>query len=441
MNIINTLKYEALHIGRSTYKLIAILLFLVVSGYGLHNGYSLYIERSNEIATIKEKSTELQNDTLEWYNTGQKGPEERPWVDINTPFWAMWYSNHYVFDTPNPLMTYSIGQAEQFAYYKRVSMWSTGYDKDLTAEISNPERVAIGSLDFSFVWLFLMPLLLIVLTYSIHGMERDLGFTKLLSVQEPHLKSWLAKRFVAMGIFSTLILVFLVITSALLGGYLGSHFGAIMLLIFYKFLYLFFWLFLLALISFYSKGQTDAALKMVGLWLLLTIVLPGLVHQYVTLKHPPGFMMEVINAQREDRDKIYDTDLDTIKQTVFETHPALRESKLAQTDSLNNPPARNGMYRTALNLHMNEVMNRVMENHENRNGMIKRTYFLNPVMAFQNRINAITKTDFDTNQNYRKRIQQAATNINKQLIIDEWNTLQVDETHFKKYQNLLSTDE
>ena len=440
MNIINTLKYEVLHILRSSYKMIAILLFLVVSIYGLHNGYSLYKERNNEILTITEKSQNLPNDAFEWYETGQKGPEERPWVDVSTPFWAMWYANHYVFDAPNPLMTYSIGQAEQFAYYKRVSMWSTAYDKDLTAEISNPERVAIGSLDFSFVWLFLMPLLLIVLTYSIHGLERDLGFTKLLSVQEPNLKSWIAKRFVAMGIFSTIILVLLVYLPALFGGYLGSHLGDITLLFFYKFLYLLFWLVLLALIGFYGKGQTDTALKMVGLWLVLTIVLPGLVHQYVSLKHPPGFMMEIINAQRDDQEQIFDMELDSVKQTVFEAYPALRESKLAQNDSLLTQPARNGMYRTALNLHMNKEINDVMENHQDRNNVVRNSYLINPVIAFQNRINAITKTDFGTNQNYRKQIQKSATNINEQLILDEWNAKEVDIDDFKNYKNILSNE-
>lgn len=440
MNILNTLKFETLHILRSSYKIIAILLFLVVSAYALNNGYSLYIERTNEINSIKQKNQNLPNEVFEWYEIGQNGPLERPWVNINTPFWAMRYANHQVFDTPSPLMTYSIGQAEQFAYYKNISMWSTAYDKDLTAEISNPERVAIGSLDFSFVWLFLMPLLLIVLAYSIHGLERDLNFIKLLSVQEPNSKSWIAKRFIAIGIFCTTVLVLLLLIPALLGGYLGDHIGAIGQLFFFTFLYLLFWLFLLALISYYGKGQTDAALKMVGLWLLLTIVLPGLVHQYLALKNPPGFMMEIINAQRDDREKIYKTDIDSIKQNIFETYPALRESKLAQTDSLINPPAENGMYRTALNLHMNEVVKRVMEDHNKRNIKLKNTYFFNPVMAFQNQINAIAKTDFYTNQDFRKEIQDGATQINKQLIHDEWNAVKVDKNHFINYLNLLSDE-
>tara|TARA_R110002072_G_scaffold48716_16_gene133262 strand:+ start:4065 stop:5387 length:1323 start_codon:yes stop_codon:yes gene_type:complete len=440
MNFLNTLRFEALHILRSTYKIIAILLFILVTAYGLHNGYSLYEERNNEIATIKETSQNLPNDALKWYETGQKGPEERPWVDVTTPFWAMWYANHQVIDAPSPLMTYSIGQAEQFAYYKRVSMWSTAYDKDLTAEISNPERVAIGSLDFSFVWLFLMPLLLIVLTYSIHGLERDLGFTKLLSVQEPNRKSWVAKRFIAIGVFCSLLLVILVVIPALLGGYFGSHSGTILLLTAYKFLYLAFWILLLAIISYFGKGQTDIALKMVGLWLVLTIVLPGLVHQFATLKQPPGFMMEYINAQREDREEIFDKELDSVKKIVFEAYPALRESKLAITDSLINQPARNGMFRTALNLHMNKVVNEILANHQSRNQLIRKTYFINPVMAFQNRINAIVETDFDTNQEFRKKIQDAATKINEQLLIDEWNAVQVDENHFRNYLMLFSDE-
>ena len=38
-------------------------------------------------------------------------------------------------------------------------------------EISNPERLANGSIDFSFLIIFLLPILLIILTYNISGLE------------------------------------------------------------------------------------------------------------------------------------------------------------------------------------------------------------------------------------------------------------------------------
>ena len=33
------------------------------------------------------------------------------------------------------MMTFSLGQAEQYGYYKRVTNWSTTYDSDLAEEI------------------------------------------------------------------------------------------------------------------------------------------------------------------------------------------------------------------------------------------------------------------------------------------------------------------
>ena len=60
-------------------------------------------------------------------------------------------------------MVYSLGQAEQYGYYKRVTLFSSPYDADLSEELANPERLQTGTLDFAFVLLFLSPLLLLAL--------------------------------------------------------------------------------------------------------------------------------------------------------------------------------------------------------------------------------------------------------------------------------------
>ena len=40
-------------------------------------------------------------------------------------------------------------------------------------EISNYERLINGNIDFSFLVIFLLPILLIILTYNINGLEKD----------------------------------------------------------------------------------------------------------------------------------------------------------------------------------------------------------------------------------------------------------------------------
>ena len=76
------------------------------------------------------------------------------------------------------MMVFSLGQSEQYGYYKRVTNWSTIFDSDLAEEIANPERMAIGTLDLNFVLIYLTPILIIILLFNIGGLERAVGGIK-----------------------------------------------------------------------------------------------------------------------------------------------------------------------------------------------------------------------------------------------------------------------
>ena len=80
------------------------------------------------------------------------------------------------------MMVFSLGQSEQYGYYKRVTNWSSTFDNDLAEEIANPERLAMGTLDFNFVLIYLTPILLIILLFNIGGLEKDLNFDNLIYV-------------------------------------------------------------------------------------------------------------------------------------------------------------------------------------------------------------------------------------------------------------------
>ena len=261
------LYFEFIHIVRNPYKVIALLLFTFTSIYALYNGHNFYKERDHQLSSIEESIEEMHLTTKEYYENNVKGPEDRPWVDVTTPFWAMWNAHHYVFDDPSKMITYNIGQADQFAFYKRVSMTSSAYDDDLTAEIANPEMVSLGNLDFGFMWLYIMPLLLIVFTYSINGLEYDLRFEKLIAVQSPNKWVWLSKRLSVILLFFASLLLLLVFVPSLFGGFVFSQLSSVLSIFILCFLYLMGWLLFVGLVLYYGKGQTDQAFKLVILWL------------------------------------------------------------------------------------------------------------------------------------------------------------------------------
>ncbi|MCZ8355401.1 MAG: hypothetical protein O9340_11740 [Cyclobacteriaceae bacterium] len=181
MKYLSVLLFEWKHFVRNPFKVIAWVLFVIAAVYGLHNGASLFNKQQKEIEAIYKKVKEQHEKNLDYYQQGVKGPPDRPWVDNTTPFWAIWNLPTYHIKQPETTMVYSIGQAEQFGFYKQISVWASPYDADMAEEIANPERLQVGTLDFSFVILYLTPILLLLFVYNIKSTESEQGFLNLIS--------------------------------------------------------------------------------------------------------------------------------------------------------------------------------------------------------------------------------------------------------------------
>ena len=429
--------YEWLHFARNRARVVALLLFLLAAFFGLYNGHNHLNDRFEQIATIGTTINENQQKVNGWFDEGVDGPEGSPWVDINTPFWSMWYASHHIIDQPNPTMVFNIGQSEHFGYYKRVSMWSSAFDDDLTAEIANPELTEMGALDFSFVWLYLMPLLLIVLTFHTKGLEFDLGFLPLLKVQRPSLDVWLFGRLLIVGLGLFIILTLLIFCTILMSPHLAIDGEVLNLWAVYS-LYLLIWLILAYVIISFGRGQADQALKMIGVWLLLAVAIPGIVNQYILIKKPADLMMSMIEAGRDGQQTIYDLSSEEIVSQAFDLMPELQETNAGKTDSLRAQPMINGTYRLVLNKYMSEVTNDILQDQKSRNQLIASTYWFNPVTGFHNWLNKLTNTDHEANLAFREEIRDAGKSINEILVRDEWNDRKMDKSSFAEYVNILN---
>ena len=161
----------------------------------MQNGYGLFVKHNKEITAIKSTVDESISEMMNQYASIEKGEIEKPRRDPTTPYWAIWNTPSYAFKYPSPMMVFSLGQSEQYGYYKRVTNWSSVYDSDLAEEIANPERLAIGTLDFSFVFIYLTPILIIIFLFNIAGLEKDLGFDRLIYLQNISKLKWLILRF------------------------------------------------------------------------------------------------------------------------------------------------------------------------------------------------------------------------------------------------------
>ncbi len=436
MSTLTILLYEWKHFVRSPFKVLALVLFVIASLYGLHNGAILYQKQVVEIEKINEQITRQQREVFAYFDKGDKGPQGRPWIDVTTPFWAVWNTPVYHFKVPNPAMVYNIGQAEQYGFYKRVTFLSSPLDADMAEEIANPERLQSGTLDFSFSVLYLLPLLLLIWMYDIKGAEADAGFLPLIYTQTGTERPWLFARIGFYAALALLVVVSLFLYGALLTPVLRSANAAFWPILLMTLSYGALWLVAFTLILAYGKSSITNTLKMMGVWLFFAFIVPAAVHQWVSTQYPANLMTDYIDATREERDQLYNQPDTVIQEQLNVLFPEIVNSPVA-ADSTRRNLARNRSTAALANELTKKSFTEIEASNSAKNHLIQASYWFNPVTFFQNQLNRAAGVHYNDYRIYRTEVQ---TLIDKQLramILDTWQGIEVDKEKYAAYNQTL----
>ncbi len=435
MKSLNIFLYEWKHFIRNPFKIVAVLLFIIAGVYGLQNGNLLYHEQAAEIEKILNKAEEENLKYLKQYEEGKMVDEDTPWIDMSTPFWAIWWTPTYHLKTPSPAMVYSIGQAEQYGFYKRITFWASPYDADMAEEIANPERLQTGTLDFAFVLLFLLPLLLLILLYNIKSAEAEQGFLPLIEVQTASKNGWLIARMLFYFVLSTVVIIGLLFYGALLTDVFKTASQAFGQMLLYTFLYLSFWSIIYLIILKKGKSILGNTLQMVGVWLLFAFIIPATVHQSVSIAKPANLMTDFIEV-RDKQEDLYAND-SLLQQKLIDLFPEIINSPVYQ-DSIKKNLATNYSASALVNELKKESIQPIEKECQEKNSLIQATYWFNPVSFFQNQFNGIAQTHFDDYQQYRNDIQALIDKRTAVMVKELWNDVKVDKEKYLEYNEMFS---
>lgn len=435
MRNINIFLYEWKHFSRNPFKIVALLLFIIASIHGLHNGADLYEKQNKEIERLHQKANTDKETIIAYFENGEKGPKNRPWVDNTTPFWAIWNTPTYHYKKPSAAIVYNIGQTEHYGFYKAISTSSNPYDKDMAKEISNPERIQFGTLDFSFVVLFLLPLLLLVLLYNIKGSEAEQGFLPLIIVQTGFKNWWIASRTAFYTILLLLVLFSLMLYGAMLTNVFNSNsnfwmiFGCVTL-------YLLLWSSFYFLIIKYGRNTISNTLQMIGVWLLFAFIVPAVIQQWVSIEKPTNLMVDIIDVKRDKTEDIYAQSNELIDKQLFNLYPDLKQTKIAK-DTIKIKRARRNSIEALTNLAMKDAVATIENDNQIKNNIISKTYWFNPVAYFQNKLNQLSNTHYNDYKTYRNNIQTLIDKRIEIMVLDIWNDIKVDKAKFLEYNTIL----
>ena len=433
MSSVLVLCFEWRHFIKRPFKILALLLFVVAGIYGLHNGADLYHKQQLEVDRLQHEAHTANAQLLADYEAGKQSPEGRSWIDLTNPYWALRYTNLYRFKAPSPAMVYSLGQAEQYGYYKRVTLFSSPYDADLSEELANPERLQTGTLDFAFVLLFLSPLLLLVLVYDLKSSETEQGMLPLVTVQHTATTRWLAMRTTFYALLTGLTLVTLMLYGAVLTPVLSETPVAFGNLVCYGLVYLGLWT--LLYFVFLNQGKTviGNTLVLTGLYVLLAFIIPAAVYQYVSLSKPANLMTALIDAGRDERQELYKAPDTLIQQELEALYPELVNTVLGQTHFENQKGVRRRAIIALANAHQKTAVLDVEASNASKNSLIKASFWYNPVAFFQNQLNIITQTHYNNYAQFRAEIQQLVDTQASTMVFDLWEDRKVDAAQFLNY--------
>jgi hypothetical protein len=164
--------------------------------------------------------------------------------------------------------------------------------------LDNPALMARGVLDLSFGALLVAPLLLVALGAGLFTADRDSGIARLVLVQGGSAGRMLLARSIPRLALVAGPLVLAAATLLLLGPALPGRTGAALLWLLLALLLLAFWWAVILFANAFRIGGQTAALALIGLWALLTLVVPPALSTLAAGFHPPPSRFAEIAAGR-----------------------------------------------------------------------------------------------------------------------------------------------
>ena len=204
---------------------------------------------------------------------------------------------------PAPLAPIAVGQRDLHPQAVQVTT-----EMNLTTErktetpMSGPTKLRTGAFDPAFLFVILFPLVIIALSYELLSGERERGTLAMLLSQPVSQTQLVMGKAGARALALSLVTLLFALAGLLLAGadlsepdawkHVGLYAGILVV-------WALFWFAAAIAVNAWSPSSARNALTLVGLWLVLVVVVPGLVHVAVDTLYPPPSKIELLHEARE----------------------------------------------------------------------------------------------------------------------------------------------
>ena len=171
-------------------------------------------------------------------------------------------------------------------------------------------------------------------------------------------------------------------------------------------------------------------------FILFAFVTPGIVHQLLSINYPVNLMTDIIDV-RDQRQELYAQPHDVINSQLRIMYPQIENASIID-DSLKVKSALSQSIPALVNNIKKNNIDIVEEEIKSKIDFVNKFNILNPIVFFQNKINALSKSHYDNYKAYRNEIQFLIDKQINVLIEDIWSGRKVDESRYKEYSKIFT---
>ncbi|OVE61721.1 DUF3526 domain-containing protein [Chryseobacterium mucoviscidosis] len=199
------------------------------------------------------------------------------------------------------------------------------------SDFFNPANAAVGNFDFSFVLVFLFPLVIIAFCYNLISEDQEKGTWKLLSVQSQNLRKLIdAKLLIRLMAVSSVYFLLLIVAVVYIHIPVDSAFIIFTLA---GLLYLAFWFALCRWIIGYQKSSSWNALALVIFWMGMNFIVPMTGNMLIQKLIPVKEGLQAQIEQREGYHNKWDEAKIPTMQKFHKIYPQFRQYTVAENSS------------------------------------------------------------------------------------------------------------
>jgi len=367
----------------ATLRTFAVVLTLLVA-YALVNGANWVRFQRGTIAVVQQEEGErltAHRSTLARMASGDSTGVQ-PWTNPALPSVAGGtQATRYAVLPPAPLAAFAVGQSDLYPYYTRVST-RTKQTFIVNDEIENPVNLLAGRFDLAFVVIYVLPLLILALSYNLVSGEREQGTLDLVLSQPADARKVIGAKLLArVGVVLGVTLGVLLLGTVLGGASLGAE-GVLPRLALWALivgLYALFWFGAALAVNAFGGSSATNAVVLLGVWLAVVVIVPSVYNMTITTLAPSPSRVELTTELRAATDAANEQG-SVLLQKYYLDHPEM----MAGGDvDMNNFAARSVAVQEAVEKSMVPAVEtfdrRLLEQH----ALADRFRFVSPALVVQ----------------------------------------------------------